>query len=147
MNIFCRVEDCRYIELGLCKRSNISISEDLECEDYESYLDTEEWKKPFWKRMFDVNNNLTCRVCYHGKEIEIKGRKFFVESRSNYALLTDAITGMSSGTIAFAEDNIARIDEAARRVEVPLGDLPIATYNEISRIFTYEEALKGGVAE
>lgn len=144
MHIFCRVEDCRYIELGLCKRNNISISEDLECEDYESYLDTEEWKKPFWKRMFDANNNLTCRVCYHGKEIEIKGRKFFVESRSNYALLTDAITGMSSGTIAFAEDNIARIDEEARRVDVPLGDLPIATYNVISRIFTYEEELKGG---
>lgn len=144
MNIFCRVEDCRYIEMGLCKQSNISISEDLECEDYESYLDTEEWKKPFWKRMFDKENNKACRVRYYGKEIEIKARSFFVESRSNYAILTDAITGMSSGTIAFAEDNIARIDEAARRIEVPLNDLPIATYNEISRIFTYEEDLKGG---
>lgn len=143
MNIFCRVEDCRYIELGLCKRSNISISEDLECEDYESYLDTEEWKKPFWKRMFDKNNNLTCRVRYYGKEIQIKGRTFFVESRSNYALLTDAITGMSSGTIAFAEDNIARIDEAARRIEIPLCDLPIAIYDEISRTFTYENLKEG----
>ena len=58
--------------------------------------------------------------------------------------MTDAITGMSSGTIAFAEDNIAKIDEAARRAEVPLDDLPVATYDGISRKFTYVEETKGG---
>ena len=64
MNIFCRVEDCRYIEMGMCKRNAISIGEDAECREYESYLDTEEWKKPFWKRMLDAENNRVCRVRY-----------------------------------------------------------------------------------
>lgn len=144
MNIFCRVDDCRWLDDGFCKRGDISIGEDFECEDYESYLDTQEWKKPFYKRMLDNDNNRKCRVQYYGKEIEIKGRKFFVESRSNYALLTDAITGMSCGTIAFAKDNIAKIDEAARRIDISLDELPIATYNEFSRKFTYEQELKGG---
>lgn len=143
MNIFCRVEDCRYIELGLCKRGNISISEDYECEDYESYLDTEEWKKPFWKRMLDKDNNRICRVKYHGKEIEIKGRKFFVESRSNYALLTDAITGMCCSTIAFVEDNFDKVLEAASKVDLPLQELPIALYDEQKRVFTYEKEAGG----
>ena len=80
MNIFCRVDDCVYMENGFCKRGDISIDEDLECEDYQSYLDTEEWKKPFWKRMQDRDNNCVCRVKYYGKEIEINGRKFFAES-------------------------------------------------------------------
>lgn len=142
MNIFCRVDDCVYMENGFCKRGDISISEDLECEDYESYLDTEEWKKPFWKRMLDKDNNIACRVRYYGKELEIEGRTFFVECRSDYTLLTDAITGMSCGILAYVKDNIARIDEATRRVEVPLDELPVATYDEISRTFTYET--KGG---
>jgi len=144
VNIFCGADDCRYIECGLCKRGDISISEDLECEDYESYLDTEEWNKPFWKRMLDKDNNRICRVEYYGKEIEIKGRKFFKESRSEYAHLTDAITGMHSGTIAFVEDNIVKIEEAAKKVEIPLEELPIATYDEHTRTFIYEKTEKGG---
>lgn len=145
MNIFCRVEDCRYIENGFCKRGDISISEDLECEDYESYLDTEEWKKPFWKRMLDKdNNNRICRVKYYGKEIEYNGRKFFAENRSEYAYLTDELTGMGSGTIEYVKNNFNKVLEAASRVEIPLQYLPIATYDEHTRIFTYEETEKGG---
>lgn len=137
MNIFCRADDCRYIENGFCKRGDISISEDCECEDYESYLDTEEWKQPFWKRMLDNDNNITCRVQYFGKEIDIEGRKFFVESRSGYAHLTDAITGYGCGTRDMAEGRIAKIIEAASKVEVPLKELPKAKYDEINRVFTY----------
>ena len=141
MNIFCRVNDCRYIEDGFCRRGDISISEDFECEDYESYLDTEEWKKPFWKRMKDHNNNCDCRVMYYGKEIEIKGRKFFAESKSEYAYITDAITGYGCGKLAFAKDMIDKIIEKANEVEIPLEELPIATYDERTRKFSYE---KGG---
>ena len=144
MNIFCRVDDCNYFECGFCKRGDISISEDLECEDYESYLDTEEWKKPFWKRMLDSENNRVCRVRYYGKEVEIKGRTFFAESRSEFSVLTDAITGMSAGITPYVENNLSNIVEAASRVDVPLNKLPVATYDEISRKFTYEEEPKGG---
>lgn len=144
MNIFCRVDDCRYMEIGLCKRGDISINEYFECEAYESYLDTEEWKKPFWKRMLDRDNNRTCRVKYYGKEIKIKGRKFFVESRAPYARLTDAITGMACGNLLYIEDRVNMIEERARTVTPPLDELPIATYDENTRTFTYKESEKGG---
>lgn len=142
MNIFCRVEDCRYMECGFCKRGDISIGEDFECEDYESYLDTEEWQKPFWKRMLDKDNHRICRVRYYGKEIEIKGRKFFVESKSEYAYITDATTGYSCGKRAYVDGNIDRIIERANEVKASLQELPIATYDEKTRTFTYEK--KGG---
>lgn len=144
MNIFCRVDDCRYMERGLCRRGDISINEDYECEDYESYLDTEEWKKPFWKRMRDQDNDRTCRVKYYGKEIEIKGRKFFAESKSEYARLTDAITGMGCGNLFCIEDRVDMIKERAGTVTPPLDELPIATYDENTRTFTYEGTEKGG---
>lgn len=142
MNIFCRVDDCRYQETGFCKRGNISINEDFECEEYESYLDTEEWQKPFWKRMLDKEHSRICRVKYYGKEIEFNGRKFFAESRSEYSYLTDELTGMGSGTIEFVKNNFDKVLEAASRVEIPLQELPIATYDEKTRKFNYEE--KGG---
>ena len=145
MNIFCRVEDCRWFEGGFCKRGNISISEDCECEDYKSYLDTEEWRKPFWKRMLDKDsNNCICRVRYYGKEIEINGRKFFAETKSEYAYLTDELTGMGSGTIEFIKNNFDKVLEAASKVDVPLLELPIAIYDENSRIYTYEKDVKEG---
>ena len=142
MNIFCRVDDCRYFENGFCKRGDISIDEDLMCEDYESYLDTEEWKKPFWKRMLDKDNNCICRVQYYGKEIEYNGRKFFAETKSEYAYLTDELTGMGSGTIEFIKNNFDKVLEAVNRVEIPLQELPVATYDEKKRVFIYED--KGG---
>ena len=142
MNIFCEVDDCRYCERGFCKRGDITISVNFECTDYESYYDTEEWKTPFWKRMRDSDNKCDCRVLYYGKEIEIKGRKFFVERKSEYAYITDATTGFGCGNRAYAEDNIDRIIEKANEVEVPLQELPIATYDENTRTFAYP--MKGG---
>jgi|GEM_PF-1697510 len=144
MKIFCRVDDCRYQETGFCKRGNISINEDFECEEYESYLDTEEWQKPFWKRMLDKEHSRICRVKYYGKEIEIEGRKFFVESKNDYAFITDAATGYACGKRAFVEERIDKIIEAANKVEVPLSELPIAVYDEVERVFTYEA--EGGKA-
>ncbi len=138
MNIFCRVDDCRYMESGFCKRGDISIGEDFECEDYESYLDAEEWRKPFWKRMLDKDNNRICRVRYYGKEIEFNGRKFFAESRSEYSYLTDELTGMGSGTIEFIKNNFNKILEVSSKVDIPLKELPIATYDEKTRKFHYE---------
>ena len=142
MNIFCRVDDCRYMECGFCKRGDISIGEDFECEDYESYLDTEEWKQPFWKRMLDKDNNRICRVKYYGKEIEHNGRKFFAETKSEYAYLTDELTGMGSGTIEFIKNNFDKVLEAVSKVDIPLQELPVALYDEQKRVFTYET--KGG---
>lgn len=139
MNIFCRVDDCRYIEHGLCQRGDISIGEDLECEDYESYLETEEWKKPFWKRMKDDDNNCICRVKYHGKPVDINGRIFFAENKSEYAHLTDEITGIHAGSKAFIKDNFDKLLEAASKIDTPLHELPIATYDEQKRVFNYEQ--------
>lgn len=142
MNVACWQVDCAYNENGWCIAKTISVDEDGQCEKYKCYLDLPTWKTPFWKRMLDKDNNCLCCVQYYGKEIEIEGRKFFAESRSEYADLTDEITGMRSGTIAFIEDNFDKVIEAANKVDVPLSELPIAIYDEVKRVFTYET--KGG---
>lgn len=56
--------------------------------------------------------------------------------------LTDEITGMSSGTIYQTRDMFDKIVEATKKVEIPLSELPIATYDEKTRTFHYQE--KGG---
>ena len=56
--------------------------------------------------------------------------------------MTDELTGMGSGTIGFIKDNFDKVLEAANRVDIPLKELPIATYDERTRKFHYEE--KGG---
>lgn len=89
--------------------------------------------------MLDKDNNRICRVRYYGCEIEVNGRKFFAESRSKYAHLTDAITGMGAGQRRFIMDNFDRVVKGAMEVDVPLEHLPIAEYNEHSRTFKYKE--------
>lgn len=139
MDVLCEAYDCRYNSVGKCCCGVIGINEDCECEEYESYLDMEEWRKPFWKRMKDDDNNCICRVRYYGKEIEVKGRKFFIESKSVFANTTDAITGFGCGQRVAIAERIDKIIEMANKVDTPLSELPIATFDEKTRKFSYGE--------
>lgn len=144
MDVLCETTDCRYNSVGMCVAGVIIINDGCECEQYESYRDTEEWSKPFWKRMLDRDNNCTCRVQYYGKEIEIGGRQFFIESKGEYAHTTDALTGFGCGNRAFVRERIDKIIEMANKVDTPLSELPIATFDEKTRKFSYGKR-KGGV--
>ena len=130
MRIMCWNDECKYCLNGACSLNAITIGEDGDCECFESYFDDAEWKVPFWKRMLDKDNNRVCRVQYFGKEVEVKGRKFFVEYRSPLASVTDAKTGMACGGLNEIEKRFDKIIEIGDTVEPSLESLPIATYDK-----------------
>ena len=140
MKARCRTEDCKYFEKGYCTADIISISEDYECENYECYLDTKEWQKPFWKRLKDSETQKIYRVRFYGKEIDVNGRKFFVQSKSYYALATDAITGYGAGNQGELEKRFEEIMQAVENLDIPpLESLPEGLYVEgTRRIFPKE---------
>lgn len=143
MIVWCDSYECKYCEEGQCKAEVICLDEDHDCRDYESYLEEKEWQAPYWKRMLDKKNNRVCRVKYYGNEFEVKGRKFYVDYKSEYATVTDGETGLSCGSRCEIEKRIDRIIELAPTVEPPLEELPIATYDDRTRTFTYESEVEG----
>lgn len=140
MTVYCRSDDCKWFEEGCCTANFISISEYNECEDYESYLDTEEWQKPFWKRLKDSETQKIYRVRFYGKEIDVNGRKFFVETKSYYALATDAITGYGACKQGDLEERFEKIMQAVEKLDIPpLESLPEGLFVEgTRRIFPKE---------
>jgi hypothetical protein len=134
VTVWCESEDCKWNKNGECDRGVISLDCDNECCDFESYLDEAEWKKPFWKRIQDSKTKQIFRVLYYGKEIDVNGRKFFVESKSDYAYATDAITGCRAGRQAELKNRIEAIMKAASKLDFPLLEsLPIGVYDEKTR--------------
>lgn len=131
MTVFCQVDECRYNQNGVCDRGVISLDYDGECEDFESYLDDAEWQKPYWKRMIDREPKQVYRVLFHGKEIEIKGVKFFVDVNSDYASATEKTTGLNCGSRCGLESRIEKIIEDIPKMNIPpLETLPIGEYDQ-----------------
>lgn len=130
MIVLCHSIECKWYNGGECDRGVISLDLDNECECFESYLDEAEWQKPFWKRMIDRETKQAYRVLFHGKEIEIKGRKFFVDNNSDYAIVTDGITGLGCGQKSELETRIDLIIERCPKFDIPLLEtLPIGEYD------------------
>ena len=138
--VYCNNSECKYLKDGLeCSRAMLSLDEDGECEDFEDYRNDTEWQKVFWKRMFDRENKRECRVAYHGKELMVGGRIFYVDSNSHYAILTDKETGFACGDIARLNENddiIGKITEMEKKYCL-VTELPIAEYDEKTRKFSY----------
>lgn len=138
--VYCYSEDCKYFLHGVCGRDSIDLDYDNQCEDYESYLDDEEWQKPYWKRMLDRETKQVYRSLYHGKEIEIQGLKFFIDVNGDYANATEATTGLSVGHRCDIENRIDKIKEFISKTDLPpLESLPIGKYDEKTRIVIWEE--------
>ena len=134
MTVYCQSDECRFNKDGECNRGVISLDCDNECEDFESYTDDPEWQKPFWKRLIDRKTKTIYRVLFRGKEIEVKGRKFFVDTNSDYAMTTDEITGMGCGQKQDLESRIEKILENISKCNIPpLETLPIGIYDEKTR--------------
>ena len=140
--VYCNNSECKFLKNGVvCDRTNLSLNEDGECEIFEDYHNDPEWQTVFWKRMFDRERNIACRVEYVGKELEFGGRVFYVEDRQYYARLTDKETGLKVGTLADINENVdivGKIKEKAKEWS-PLMDLPIALYDEKSRKYSYPD--------
>lgn len=138
--VYCSSEDCKWYRNGECDRGSITLDYDNECDDFESYLDTDEWQKPYWKRMIDREIEQIYRVSFHGKEIEIKGVKFFVDDNSDFATATEETTGLNAGRRCDLERNIDRIIEAISKGQIPpLETLPIGEYDPVTGKITPKE--------
>lgn len=145
MTVFCQSEECRWNKSGECDRGVISLDCYNECEDFESYLDDAEWQKPYWKRLIDRETKQVYRVLFHGKEIEIKGMKFFVDVNSDYAMTTEETTGMGCGKRCDLESSIEKIIEHIAKFDMPpLETLPIGEYDVKTRKVTPKQAEQKG---
>lgn len=134
MTVYCQSEECKWNKNGECDRGVISLDCDNECEDFESYLGDAEWQKPYWKRLVDRETNRVYRVLFHGKEIEIKGVKFFVDVNSDYASATEESTGLNCGSRCDLEPRIDKIIENISNCAFPpLETLPIGEYDKETR--------------
>ncbi len=137
MTVYCQSEECRWNKNGECDRGVISLDYDNECGDFESYLDDAEWQKPYWKRLEDRETKQVYRVLFHGKEIEIKGIRFFVDVKSDYAYATEESTGLNVGYISEVEGRIEKITEAIAKLDLPpLESLLVGEYDEKTRKVT-----------
>ena len=137
MTVFCQSDECRFNQNGICGKDAIDITYDNECDAFESYLDDAEWQKPYWKRMIDRETNQIYRVLFHGKEIELKGLKFFVDTNSYYASVTEATTGLNAGERDKLESRIEKIiDFVSKFDQPPLEMLPIGEYDPKTRKIT-----------
>lgn len=131
MNVYCANDECKWNNEGECNRGEITLDYENQCEDFESYLDTEEWRKPYWKRMHDHKTGQPYRVLFYGKEIELKGERFFVDTNSKYANVTEEKTGLGCGIVQELESCIDRIIEYKRKNDLPpLETLPIGEYDK-----------------
>ena len=131
MTVYCQSEECKWNKCGECDRGVISLDCDNECEDFESYLDYAEWQKPYWKRIEDIKTKRVYRVLFRGKEIEIKGLKFFVEVKSDYASATEENSGLNCGERCELEGRIEKIIENLAKLDLPpLESLPIGEYDK-----------------
>ena len=94
-SVNCWCNDCRWEQNGWCNRGAITISEDYECECYESYL--EEYKEAFYKACVDKDGEKVRKFVANGKKIEYNGYVFYTEDKitdsGNY-FLTEARTGI-----------------------------------------------------
>lgn len=126
MSVNCWNEECKYHEHGWCKSEHIVIGEELNCETFEDYHKEAEWQTPFWKRMFDKKTGEIYRTKSYGKEIEVHGRTVFVESKSEYASVTDKETGLFCGELRELDKmRVEIISERSKRLD-SIETFPIA---------------------
>lgn len=119
-SVNCWCNDCKWESNGWCNRGDITISEDYDCECFESYL--EEYKESFYKACL-VDGKMYRKPATDGKKIEYKGYLFYTQDKitdiGNY-FLTEARTGIG---ICMFNELEKRWDKFLERV----GDYPDVT--------------------
>lgn len=129
--IKCYADSCKYWqESNQCSRQKIELDEDAGCAFYVDYKESEEWQTAFWKAMYDsIDKDKIFRVKCFGKEIEIKGRKFFITSKGAYVNdnVYDKETGRYCGELSKLKyfGGVKKIAEKAKNYP-PVTSLPIA---------------------
>ncbi len=129
--VLCCNYDCVYCDKRYqCQKDVITVGDDYQygCEDYLSYLDTNEYKAMFYKAV-KTKDGKTARAVDYGKKIEFNGRVFYTKDKvtegdESYRL-TDERTGLLLSSMAHLSDNYEKFLE--REKEYPdVESLPLA---------------------
>lgn len=96
-SVSCWADECKWCENGWCERGSISITEDLVCEDFESYRDS--YTISYWIACSKDGEKYR-KLVERGKRIEYSGYVFYTEDRitadESYRL-TEERTGINVG--------------------------------------------------
>lgn len=153
MIIICSNYDCIHCNKysSQCQKDIVSVGEDYAygCDDYISYLDSDEYKEKFYKAI-RTKDGKVAKVIAYGKKIEFNGRVFFttdkvdtggVDEDESY-VVTEERTGYLIGTFAKVKDCFEKFLE--REKEIPdVKSYPLAIWV----CGGYEFASKGGEQE
>ena len=131
-----------------CLKDIVAVGEDYTygCEDYISYLDSDEYKEKFYKAVKTKDGKVAKAVAY-GKKIEFNGRVFFTTDRVNTGgvnedetyTVTEERTGYLIGSFAILKDRFEKFLEIER--EIPdVDSYPLAIRDR----YEYVLADKGG---
>lgn len=93
-SVSCWISECVWCDNGWCKRGSITIGEDLECEDFENYLDS--YTDSYWKACYKDGKKFR-RLENRGKKIEYNGYVFYTSDRitkDEEYYLTEERTGL-----------------------------------------------------
>lgn len=129
--VICSNYDCLHIDPKscYCQKDVISVGEDYTygCDDYISYLDSDEYREKFFKAVRTRDGKKAKAVDY-GKKIEYNGRVFYTKDRASddesYGL-TDGRTGLLLRPLAWLKDNYDRFLELEKK-EPDVESLPLA---------------------
>lgn len=101
--VYCENTECIHYDHTnfICTKSAITLSpyRDEGCDDFESYLETEEYKNKYYAAI--AVDGVKAKEVRQGKKIEYNGRVFFTEDRvtdDEEYKLTDGRTGFMCGT-------------------------------------------------
>lgn len=97
-SVGCWVDECKWCKSGWCHRGAITISEDLECEDFENYRDS--YTDAYWKALHKDGKKFR-RLEKYGKKIEYNGYVFYTDNKiteDGEYYLTEERTGYGVGT-------------------------------------------------
>ena len=100
-SVGCWNTECIWNKGGWCQRGVISISETLECDNFEDYRKS--YTDQFWKACKDKDGRKYRRLCEKGKKVEYNGYVFYTEDKiddTEEYYLTEERTGVFISTMA-----------------------------------------------
>lgn len=143
--VLCYESFCRWNNNGTCGNACIAI-DDEGCQDYESYLDTEEYQNTYYIRVL-ASDGKQAKAIKKGKRIEYNGYVFFTDGCTNLGddvHVTEERTGLDCGRLSALQSSSDRWEKfvAAASKESNCADLPLVEYDENTREYQYvrEEA-------
>lgn len=109
--VICSNYDCLHCDKHSyhCQKDIVAVGDDYEfgCEDYLSFLDSEEYGETFFKAVKTKDGKIG-RAKENGKKIEYNGRAFYTRNEvtddESYSI-TDGRTGLLVANLAWIKDN------------------------------------------